>query len=189
MNTTEVERWSPFRAWLYSLLYRCPRSNKATIDLLDLGPGDSLLDIGCGPGAALELAASRGASVAGVDPSPSMATRAANRVPAAHVEVGSAEAIPFASDRFNVVINIASFHHWADRDAGLRESLRVLAPGGGLHIVEAALKDDKDGHGLDPREVELVMARLSEIGYTDVASQQMKPGWFQVFTVISAIAP
>ncbi len=112
------------------------------------GPDDSFLDIGCGPGAAVEHAAASGARVAGVDPSPSMVRRAARRVPDADVRVASAEHLPFPDHHFTVVVNVASFHHWADRDAGLREILRVLTAGGRLHIMEGVIKEGKDGHGL-----------------------------------------
>lgn len=184
----EIERWSPFKSWLYSVFSRNPRSNRAVIAMLDLGHDDRLLDIGCGPGAALDLASASGARVCGVDPSPSMVSRAASRVPAADVREGSAESIPFPDSIFTVAINIASFHHWADRDAGLREVLRVLTPGGRLHIVEAALRSGKDGHGLNDSDIASLKARLDELGYEDVSTEEMKAGWHD-FHVISGSAP
>jgi SAM-dependent methyltransferase len=93
---------------------RSPRSNRAAVEVASLSADDRFLDIGCGPGAALEYAAATGAQVAGVDPSPSMVSRASKRVPAAEVKVGSAEEIPFPDEAFTVVINVSSFHHWAD---------------------------------------------------------------------------
>ena len=189
VTSSDVERWSPFKVWLYNLFNRNPKSNRIVIELLDLDSGDRFLDVGCGPGAALEHAVSAGASVAGIDPSPSMVSRAAKRVPAAEVRVGSAEEIPFPDDSFSVVINIASFHHWADREAGLREALRVLAPGGRLQIVEGVLRDGKEGHGLDPRDAEVLDARLNELGYTKTSIEQIKPGWRREYFVVTALAP
>ncbi|HWB88498.1 MAG TPA: methyltransferase domain-containing protein, partial [Acidimicrobiia bacterium] len=115
MSSEQIERWSPLKALLYSLLNRSPKSNVAIVERAGLGPDDRFLDIGCGPGAALERAAATGAQVAGVDPSPSMVARAAARVHAADVRVGSAEELPFPDDHFTAVVNVASFHHWADR--------------------------------------------------------------------------
>lgn len=189
MDQENIERWSPLKAWLYNLFNRNPKSNRAVIELLQLSREDRFLDIGCGPGAALEHAASTGASVAGVDPSPSMVSRAAKRVPDAEVRVGSAEEIPFPDNTFSVVVNIASFHHWSDRDAGLREILRVLAPGGRLHVVEGVLSEGKDGHGLNPRDAEILETRLTELGYTRTATRRIKPGWRREYYVVSGVAP
>jgi len=189
MTTEEIERWSPLRAWLYSLINRSPKSNLAAVELAALTADDQFLDVGCGPGAALEHAAATGAYVAGVDPSPSMVSRASNRVPTAEVRVGSAEELPFPDDHFTVVANVASFHHWADRDAGLREILRVLAPGGRLHIVEGIVKEGKDGHGLNPTDVESLSARLLELGYADTEVDTVKTGWRHRYYVVTAFAP
>lgn len=189
MTTLEVERWSPFKVWLYSLFNRSPKSNRMVIELLDLDSQDRILDVGCGPGAALEHAASAGASVAGIDPSSSMVSRAAKRVPKAEVRRGSAEEIPFPDDSFSVVINIASFHHWADREAGLKEILRVLAPGGRLQIIEGVIREGKDGHGLDPRDAEILNARLVELGYSRTSVERIKPGWRHEYFVVGGFAP
>lgn len=185
----EIERWSPLKVWLYSLFNRSPKSNRAAVEVASLSTEDRFLDVGCGPGAALEYAAATGARVAGVDPSPSMVARASRRVPGAQVEVGSAEEIPFPDDAFTVAINVASFHHWAGRDAGLEEILRVLAPGGRLHIMEGMIKEGKDGHGLNPGDVESLSARLLELGYADTDVDTVRTGWRHRYYVVTGIAP
>ena len=185
----DIERWSPLRSWLYSLVNRSPKSNLAAVELASLTADDRFLDVGCGPGAALENAAATGAEVAGVDPSPSMVERASTRVPNADVRVGSAEELPFPDDHFTVVANVASFHHWADRDAGLREILRVLAPGGRLHIMEGVIKEGKDGHGLNTSDVESLSARLLELGYADTHVDTVKTGWRHRYYVVTGSAP
>jgi SAM-dependent methyltransferase len=187
--TDEIERWSPLKVWAFSLFNRSPKSNFAAVDYARLTSDDRLLDVGCGLGAALEHALTTGATVAGVDPSPTMVEKAAERVPAADIRVGSAEEIPWPDDEFTVVVNVASFHHWADRDAGLREILRVLAPGGRLHIVEGALRDGKDGHGLSPGDVETLKARLGELGYVETTSEEVSTGRRHRYFVVTGIAP
>jgi ubiquinone/menaquinone biosynthesis C-methylase UbiE len=184
----EVERWSPLKAWLYSVFNRSPKSNLALVERASLRPDDRFLDIGCGPGAALEHAARTGAQVAGVDPSPSMVARASKRVPTADVRVGSAEGLPFPDDHFTVVANVSSFHHWADREAGLREILRVLAPGGRLLIMEGFIKEGKDGHGLSPSDTVSLSAKLLELGYalTDVVTA--KPSWRHRYYIVIGFA-
>lgn len=189
MSSAEVERWSPLKAWLYSLFHRMPRSNVAVVERASLSANDRFLDVGCGPGAALEEAAARGARVAGVDPSPSMVDRASRRVPEADVRVGSAEDLPFPDDNFTVVVNVASFHHWADRDEGLREILRVLAPGGRLHVMEGMLRAGQDGHGLDPNDANVLSARLLELGYADTHIDSVETGWRHRYYIVTGIAP
>ena len=45
---------------------------RAVADLAQLSPTDRVLDVGCGPGTAVRVAARRGATAAGIDPSPTM---------------------------------------------------------------------------------------------------------------------
>lgn len=188
MANDEIERWSPLKAWLYSLLHRSPKINAAVVEMASLTDDDRFLDVGCGPGAAVDHAAASGAEVAGVDPSPAMVARASRRVPEADIRVGSAEAIPFPDAMFTVVINIASFHHWADRDAGLREILRVLSPRGRLHVVEGLLKKE-NGHGLSHTDSQVLAARLLELGYAETEIDTMKTGWRHRYMVVTAVAP
>lgn len=189
MTSPEIEQWHPLKVWLYSLLHRNPKSNTEIVRYAGLDETDHFLDVGCGPGAALEYAARTGAEVAGVDPSAAMVARAAKRVPGAEVRVGSAEEIPFADDTFTVAINVSSFHHWADRDAGLREIRRVLAPMGRLHIVEGKLEEGVHGHGLDPQDAEALIARLGELGYVDMRSDTLETGRRHEYVVVSATNP
>ncbi len=185
----EVEQWPPLKVWLYTLLHRTPKSNVAIVKYANLSTTDRFLDVGCGPGAALERAMSTGAEVAGVDPSASMVARAAKRVPDAEVKVGSAEDIPFRDDSFTVVINVASFHHWADREAGLREIRRVLTPGGRLHIVEGKLGKDQHGHGLSTQDAVVLEKKLGELGYADLDVDTIKTGRRHEYIVVTAISP
>lgn len=189
MTHHQIEQWSPFKVWLYNLLHRNPKSNVEIVRYARLTETDRFLDVGCGPGAALEHAARTGASVTGVDPSASMVARAAKRVPQADVRVGSAEALPFPDDNFTVVVNVASFHHWADRETGLREIRRVLVPGGRLHIVEGKLGDGGHGHGLGSGDTKVLKAKLGELGYRDVEVETIKTGWRHEYVVVSALNP
>lgn len=108
------------------------------IELLDLTPGDSVLEIGFGPGIGIELLAQRMSVrfAAGIDPSREMLAQATARnaaaIAAGWVELrqGSADQIPFASGTFDRVMSINSVQAWPDAIAGMREVRRVLKADG-----------------------------------------------------------
>ncbi|MDX1468706.1 MAG: class I SAM-dependent methyltransferase [Acidimicrobiia bacterium] len=185
----DVERWSPLKAFFYSLRYRNPKSNRLVLDMAELTEKDFFLDVGCGPGAALEYAASSGANVFGIDPSPSMVARASTRVPSADVRLGSAETIPFPDKSFTVVVNISSFHHWVDREDGLKEISRILKPEGRLLVAEGVLTEGDDGHGLSRQEADILTVRLSELGYEDCSVETIRAGWRREYFVIRGSVP
>jgi SAM-dependent methyltransferase len=102
----------------------------AALDALGVGEGTRLLDIGCGAGLALRLAADRGAEVTGLDASPGLLDFARRRVPGATIVEGELQTLPFADDSFDAVTGFNSFQYAADPVAALREAARVTTPGG-----------------------------------------------------------
>ena len=66
------------------------RNARLAADLAAVGPGDRVVDVGCGPGTAVREAGRRGARAAGVDPAPVMLSvaRAADLAPAAVASAG-----------------------------------------------------------------------------------------------------
>ncbi len=82
-------------------------SNEATLERVQLRPGEQLLDVGCGTGALLARLAERqpAAKVVGIDLSPAMAAQARARVPrTVHVTAGDAELLPFPAQSFDVAV-------------------------------------------------------------------------------------
>lgn len=112
-------------------------------------PGERVLDVGCGTGAlAVEAARAVGPSgrVAGIDPSASMIRasreKAARAGASVDFRVSAIEQLPFEDASFDHAFATLMLHHLPEDilRSGLREVLRVLAPGGRFHVVEFGRK-------------------------------------------------
>jgi SAM-dependent methyltransferase len=94
-----------------------------------IGPGQRVLDVGCGSGVFVRLVAERGARAFGVDASEALIELARSRTPDADLRVGDMQALPFDDDGFDVVTGFNSFFFADDIVAALREAGRVAKPG------------------------------------------------------------
>jgi ubiquinone/menaquinone biosynthesis C-methylase UbiE len=113
---------------------RCSREVAA---LVPLRPGQSVLEVGYGPGvllAALERRPER-PRLLGVDPSSEMARLARRRAPGADLSTGSAAATGLADGSVDHVVSVNTVAIWPDLDAGLDELRRVVRPGGSVILA------------------------------------------------------
>jgi ubiquinone/menaquinone biosynthesis C-methylase UbiE len=100
----------------------------------------SILEVGYGRGAFLAdiAAAFSGASLSGIDTSEKAIQYAQRSLrPRVHLQVASIERAPFGDGTFDLVFACKTFHHWSDKQQGLREVARVLKPGGILLLGDA----------------------------------------------------
>jgi len=128
-----AHRWGPVwgaRAhdWAASEGRQVPTYEEA-IRRVGIGAGQRVLELGCGSGVFLRLAADRGAEVFGLDASEALIELARSRVPEADLRVGDMQFLPFADDVFDVVAGFNAFFFAADMVAALREAGRVAIPG------------------------------------------------------------
>lgn len=105
-------------------------------------PDAQVLDLCCGTGdmtfALHRLAGKSSARILGADFSHAMLVRAAAKTGANGPEWLEADALrlPFADSRFDLLTSAFGFRNLADYDAGLREIVRVLRPGGECGILD-----------------------------------------------------
>jgi ubiquinone/menaquinone biosynthesis C-methylase UbiE len=104
------------------------------VEIRRSSPGGRLLDIGCGTGFLLRLAADVFDDMVGLDITPEMLARAAAAAPSAELVLGSAEEIPFPDASFDAVSAYSFLDHLADVPAVFRQMRRVLRPGGRAYI-------------------------------------------------------
>lgn len=177
-----------------SMIFGRQRDARLAAELSGLGPDDAVLDVGCGPGAAVRRASRLATSVTGVDPAPVM-LRVARLLTAPSSKVrfigGTAEALPLPDHTVSVVWSIASVHHWADLDAGLSEALRVLRPDGRLVAIERRSRPGARGHashGWTDDQARAFADRCVQQGFSDAQVGRHTDGRRRTVSV-SCVAP
>lgn len=116
------------------------------LDVIGLGSGRRVLDVGCGPGALTsELVRRQGPDLlAAVDPSAPFVAALHERHPEVDVRTAGAEFLPFDDGSFDAACAQLVVHFMADPVGGLREMRRVTRAGG---VVAACVWDFADGGG------------------------------------------
>ena len=103
---------------------------EVVLERTGVGAETTLLDLGCGAGMFLSLAAATGADVTGVDASPAMLALAHERLPQADLHPGDLEDLPFGDAIFDIVTGFNSFQYVNDPANAAREAARVARDGG-----------------------------------------------------------
>lgn len=112
------------------------------LDFIKLKPTDKLLDVGCGTGFFISLAAKSGADITGFDATAPFIEEAKQRNPSVTFFTGEMEELPFADNSFDVVTGFNSFQYAADVKNALKEAKRVLKNKGKLVAMIWGEKED-----------------------------------------------
>lgn len=139
------------------------------VDLLELTPGDVVLDAGCGTGlltfGALDLVGDAGRAL-GVDIS-SDALDELRRIAAElgfedriELRLGSVLDLPVPSLSVDAVVDRSVLIYVDDKPAAAREYFRVLRPGGRVSIFEPINADNRDEFGFDIEPVRELHERV-----------------------------
>lgn len=136
--------WTNETAEWYAKQYGEYETNRIAMDALAIPKQGTVVDIGCGTGAAIRHAATLSESTRfiGIDPVPRMLEIAherlggfphANRI---EFRQGSAEQLPLEDHSADLIVALDSFDHWGDKQQGLDEVRRVLERNGEVAFVK-----------------------------------------------------
>lgn len=140
-----------------------PALGAPLLAMLDAGPGEHVLDLGCGDGALTVRLAERGARVTGLEPDPDMA-RAARALGLRVIEQDAHE--PFGECAYDAILSNAALHWMRDAPCVLANAFAALRPGGRL-VAE------QGGFGNVAAVVTALMASLEAGGHSAPA----RPVW------------
>jgi SAM-dependent methyltransferase len=133
LSAGSASRWGPLWGarpadWALSEDRQLP-TYEAALARTGFEAGSRVLDVGCGAGAFLRLAAGRGGVPYGLDASEALIAFARTRLPGADLRVGEMEELPWEDNTFDLVTGFNSFFFANDMVAALREAGRVAKPG------------------------------------------------------------
>lgn len=138
------------------------------IERLRVGPGDRVLDVGCGIGKpALRVASTTGAGVLGITISELQVKQATEAALAEDMSgqvsfrYADAMAMPFGDASFDAVLAFESINHM-HRPTALREIARVLAPGGRLVLTDVTAPSEGGYQPENDPEVVTSLTRLQD---------------------------
>ena len=157
-----------------------------------ISPDSTVLDIGCGGGAAVRLLAAKKSTgkVYGIDHSLDMVnlSKKVNKRliegNLAEIDYGSVSCLPYSDDMFDTVTAIETIEFWPNLIDDLREVKRVLKPDGSLLLVNRHTASDKKCKWTEFLQIhtsEGYRERLGDAGYVNISiDDYSKEGWIAV---------
>lgn len=168
------------------------------LDCIHARAGESLLDIGCGPGNLCEEAAKRKLHVLGCDYSNKMVEIAKKNYPHIPFEIQDAEALTFQDASFDICTLNYLLLHVEHQTRALQEAKRVLRPGGclaysmwcapeespGLGLIFGALKRHADMSVIPPAQsifqfsnFSFAKETLQDMGFLEIKEHHFENVW------------
>ncbi|XP_072321591.1 uncharacterized methyltransferase YdaC [Eucyclogobius newberryi] len=156
------------------------------VQLCGIQPGDTVLEVGHGPGLGLRSAAKllTHGTLLGVDYSELMHNKA-KKLLKEHVASGKVRlhlcdvaAMPLADNTVDRVFHCNCYYFWPDQRKGASELHRVMKPGAlmvtTLRLENVSLLASKQALPKDKWRPEVYMSALSDSGFTDVRMEDAR---------------
>jgi SAM-dependent methyltransferase len=135
--------WRPIGGRLLMWGVDMAGEHRTALELLDIAPGDRVLDVACGTGGftrAFARAVAPGGVAVGVDASRTMLAQAAREGGDARYVRASASALPFEDASFDAVCCFAALYLIEEPYEAIAEIARVLAPGGRVALLSSVAR-------------------------------------------------
>ena len=158
---------------------------------INIKHGDHVLDVGCGGGKTVSKLCEMvgNGKVYGIDYS-DLCIKKAEKLNHKSVLCGKVKlqkapvsALPFDSDKFDLVTAVETYYFWPDKLNDLREIWRVLKPGGKILLVFEMLKDKND-----PEKWSKVEERLNieSVSREDIDGMLERAGYLNIRTFVKS---
>ena len=163
------------------------------IEHFSIESNSTVLDIGCGGGAAVRLLAEKapGGMVYGIDHSLNMVnlSRKVNQqiIKDGRIKIdqGSVSRLPYFENMFDIITAFETMEFWPNLSSDLKEVQRVLKPNGTMLIVNrhaTAKEDNRWAESLQIHTVDGYRALLENAGFVEITIDDFsKKGWITVF--------
>lgn len=173
--------WGPLVGWIMASRSSNRRRNAWAVSLLDVQRCDRVLEIGFGPGVAIQEISRIAVDgyVCGLDHSAQMLRQARRRNAAAiqagrvDLRLGSVESLPVFAAPFDRVLAVNTMMFW-DRPAGVLEQLRGLLRAGGRIAVAHQPRGPGATDATAATRGEEIAAQLRRAGFSDVRLETMR---------------
>jgi ubiquinone/menaquinone biosynthesis C-methylase UbiE len=174
-------------------------ANRLLIDLAEIGPDDTVLDVACGPGLVACALAEVAHHVTGLDLTPAMIEQAQARQRSKNLAnvtwlIGDAVPLPFSAASFSVVVTRFSFHHFLDPKAALAEMVRVCLPGGRVAVIDVFTSSPEQAEAYDRVEKLRDPSHVRALSLEELAGlihdarlRGVKTGFYKLDTQLEAL--
>lgn len=149
------------------------KQKKLAVDVLELQPGNVLLDIGTGTGAILPYAAEKlngQGKILAVDISPEMGKQVVSRAlkeggfDLLSFIVSDCDELPLPDESVDAVLATFAFTSFPTPEASMMDAARVLKPGGRISILDTG----KPPEGTGQAKFKVLKPVMWRAGYTDI---------------------
>lgn len=121
--------WADIQEQVHKPIYQ------AAFEAVNLAQDTRFLDVGCGSGLAVQMAAAQGVDASGIDAAPGLLEFAKERTPSGSFQIADLEALPFEDDTFDLVTGFNSFQYAGNPVLALTEARRVAKKDGNVVIA------------------------------------------------------